>query len=723
MKYILKIAILASLLGMMFSCSRDFDEVDANLKNSTAGSFADGIEIGLAFPDMQAVSTRTMGNTEPVLTDLDIFLFVFDGNSLKQTIHIPAGQAEWADINAKDDNTDGQLKNRIKFTAYLPQTKEDAVIHFVALDDTDGEFAKQVDAVGYGLEDVIMPKFNVSGNQDAYWQRIDLECSIICSVDNNDDSGLEDVVGTETEVGDKLKLVQLVRNFAEIDLIKDESVGNFTILGWTVVNDLDGGSITPWFSPSGQSEIIYPKFVKNGVISNYDDLVAQGYPGVSFAGAQLRNTLTEVSNKGGNNWGTGPKYLYDRKVVSVNPLYILIYGSLQGNPGYYKVSLSNRDKTTGLVSEYNVIRNIRYTIRITGVTAEGYMTPEEAAAGPAFNNISGDVTTRSLLQISDGVDMLYVNFVTYIVTQKDQEVIFRYRFLENILKNNGTERNTDVIWKAANDNAGVGLKTTAEDSSAVVTLIEGPADTVDKKTRLNWTHLKLKFIEPTEELKEQKFIVYTPPKTYDDGTSSVGLSRTINLIVRVPWDYERLRIYPGNIWNQDTFDKFPEWTPKEEGIPGNNGDDGEIYIGPNQGDEFALFFELPAGLPESMFPMEFIIESDRQNIENAGIENAVVQNGESLFKSDQGVNDLRIQYVKTILWSDYAPDGIKSTPGSRVVRVRFVTTTNMSTYPTNVTSITTTVRIHNPAFNDADYKFTRKKGQPATSGETPTANR
>lgn len=719
MKTIFKYAIAICLLGIMTSCHKEYSEPVSG--NGSTGTFADGIEIGLAFPDMSAVSTRAMGADVPDLTDLDIFLFVFDGSSLKQTIHIPREQTDWADIENEGDNAEGQLKNRIKFRAYLPQTKDNAIIHIVALDDTDGSFSSQVDNVGYGLEDFVMPKFAVSGNQDAYWQRIELGCPIIVSVDNTEDSGLEDVIGTEDQVKPQLKLVYLVRNFAKIRLIKDEGINNFTILGWTVVNDLDGGSVAPWYSPAGVSDILYPEFIKkepDGTIKrdsdgspyacSYDDLVGQGYPGVSYAGASLRNTLAEVSEKGGANWGTGDRYLYDRKVVSVNPLYILIYGSLLGNPGYYKVALANRDTQTGLVTEYNVLRNIEYTIKITGVTAEGYKTPVEAASGPAFNNISGDVTTRSMTQISDGVDMLYVNFVTYVVTRKDQKVTFMYRFLENILKSGSNEQNEKVIWNANDDpyNTGVGLKSTADDPKAVVTNFTTPADTVDTRTGLKWKRIDLDFIEPTEELREQKFTIYTPPKDYGDGTSSVGLSRTINLVVRLPWDYERVRIYPGE-WSDDS--KFPDWNPGDTDTDTN----GDIFIGANKGDALTLFFELPSGLPESLFPLEFVIESDRQNIENAGAGNAVVQNGESLFKAE-GVNDLRIQYIKTVLWSDYAQNGEYSTPSSRIIRARFVTTTNMSDYPANVTSVTSRIRLHNPSFNDVEYRFVREKGHNVT---------
>lgn len=707
MKSILKYGILSCLLGMMFSCAKD--SLLTGTETGGNSSFADGIEIKLSFPDMQPAYTRVWADKdEEKIDDFDVFLFVFDGNSLKKTIHIPHDKTEKCTDAEHEHNTAA-----IKFRALLPQTDDEAVIHIVALEDNDGSFARSVNEVGYGLEDYVMPQYAVSGERSAYWQRVVLGCPIKVTVDNSDDSNLESIEGTETQVQKKLAHIKLIRNFARIKLSVAEDVANFKVVGWTVVNDLDGGSVTPWYSRVGSADIEYPEFIK--IVGDeekpcgYNELVAQGYPGVSYAGANLRNTMKSGPNqlnKDGSTWGKDDKYIYDRKVSSVNPLYILIYGSLNNNPGYYKVSLGYRDPDTGLVTDYNVLRNIEYHIRITGVTDPGYKTADEAATGPAFNNVSGDVTTRSMLQISDGVDMLYVNFVTYVVTQKDEVVKFRYRYLENIIKNQANKvENDKVIWNAADDpnEAGVGLKTVNDDPSAIVQTITGPFPVKDEINFTDWNELQLTFPEPTDEIKEQKFIIYTPPVTYDDGTSSVGLSRTINLIVRNPWEYERVKIYPG-LWEDDT--QFPNWNA--DVTPDN---DGEIYIGPKKGDPLTLFFELPAGLPMSMFPLNFVIESDRQNIENAPQGNCSVQNGESLFKEDMGVSDLRIQYIKTVTWDEYAPNGEYSTSSSRIIRARFLTTTNMDSYPEGVDNIVTTVRIHNQAFIDSDYKFTRKKGQ------------
>lgn len=103
-----------------------------------------------------------------------------------------------------------------------------------------------------------------------------------------------------------------------------------------------------------------------------------------------------------------------------------------------------------------------------------------------------------------------------------------------------------------------------------------------------------------------------------------------------------------------------------------------------------------------MFPLEFTIESDKQNIENAASGNAVVGMGPSLWPT---VTDSRIKYTKTISWLDYAPNRESSTAASRVVLIPFVTTTALSNLAGDY--FLSTLRIFNDYFVIKDVKFIR----------------
>lgn len=676
----------------MASCSPDslYDNIVIGQNDGN------GITFTLSFPEMENVETRAFADSPESLRDLDVFLFVFDGENLLQIIHIPT------DYDGRT-NDDG----KIKFTALLPQTENNAVVHIVAIDDNSGEFAAQIDTNGYGVEDIVIPALTVSGDKDAYWQRVDVGCPIKVGIDNSDND-LDDVKGTDEEVKKVFgKTIHLIRNFAKVTL--KSMASNFNVLAWTIVNERDAGSVAPWFSKTGSTDIQYARYFLNEgdteIEADYERLTADGYIGVSQSGASLRNTVDEIGEYDSDKWihveGDNAiptkKYIYERRNTSVNPLYLLIYGELIGasgskEPGYYKLALGHTDHETGIFTTYNVLRNIAYHVTIDAVTGKGTSTPAEAAAGPASNNISGDVVTSNLTQISDGVDRLEVSFINYVVTTEGHSVDFRFRYTQNFTSD--AKINNQVVFF---EDENIGIKTGDVISSYTYDKEDGKIKTDDD----GWATIHIKFNKPLEVLKQQTFTLYSKPD-YDEvdgslpATNTVGLSRTINFVLREPWDFIRMETYAGN-WADD--DQFPDWDNEMSG-------DNNKLVGPNKGDKLTVFFELPAGLPQAVFPLECTFESDRQNIENDGKGSAVVKTGPSLFS---GVLDHRISYTKIVNWQDYAPDGESSTARSRIQRARFITTTNISSLED--ANYITTIRLHNPYFNDKDDKFERDQSQ------------
>lgn len=704
MKSIFNYILLLPLLCCITACS---DELASRGDWDTNTSFDDGIAFTVSFPEMGQTS-RAFGESTDI-NSLDFFIFVFDGNNLSQIVSIPRSDTDWSD----------EAKGRIKFKAKLQQTNNDATIHIIAIDDSDGKFAAQISRVGYGLEDIVMPALNVDYPKDAYWQRVELGCRIKTTIRDTGDEDLILEEGTEQQVGAKFAVpVPLIRNFAKISMSSigadNKPLTNFDIKGFVIINDLDKGSVVPWYSPIGSTDLNYPQYClydsssDKNIPKSYEELTASGYTGVAQAGAKVRNTVAKVGDYDENatEWKTivdettgttDAKYLYERPYNTSAPLYVVVYGYFHGNSeysgayGYYKLSLGKRDENTGLVTDYNVIRNIRYNININEVKGPGFGTLQEAMDGPAFNNVSGDVSTKSMTQISDGVDMLMVNQLNFVVTRfesDDDKIHFRYRYLTGVNTSSPTVANQLVKYKYDPvDNNTVGIQ-----PGDVVASFTEAADYREKDGSI-WKEVVITPNEPTNELKQQKFIVYSPPSTDSDGT--LGLSRIINLVLRNPWDFVRMEVFPG-IW--EDADTWPDFDPDKD-------DSGLSYVGAEIGDPLTIFFELPAGLPEAMFPLDFTFESDRQNIENLPGAQAVVSSGQSYF---DGVNEQRIQYTKTVRWEDYAPDGQNSTPASRIFRARFATTTAISSLADD--EYVSTVILHNAYFNNAEDKFKRAAG-------------
>lgn len=67
--------------------------------------------------------------------------------------------------------------------------------------------------------------------------------------------------------------------------------------------------------------------------------------------------------------------------------------------------------------------------------------------GVVYNNLSFDVTTNKMLNISNGTDMVWVNFTTAVVTQNtdaDRTIKFGFKYAKNIGKDNETVDNPSV---------------------------------------------------------------------------------------------------------------------------------------------------------------------------------------------------------------------------------------------------------------------------------------
>lgn len=225
-------------------------------------------------------------------------------------------------------------------------------------------------------------------------------------------------------------------------------------------------------------------------------------------------------------------------------------------------------------------------------------------------------------------------------------------------------------------------------------------DTTTRPDSIIWTIGIKNGVELTSTAKQQTAYVYRG----DKGNGTYGLYRVIKFTLISQFEIEHIDTYPG-LWE--------DW----ETVPWDWSDD-KREIGQGIDAPLTLFFELQEGLPESIFPLEFVIESSKQNIQNAYQGNAVVKTvpaAQSLFwnNGNGGVNTARIQFVKTVTWEDYNTVGTTESPatGSRIVRCRFLTTTDLAQDGIGGAGAngesTTTLKVSNPYFAIQKDGFTR----------------
>lgn len=631
------------LLGMASCSSEDIPYV---CPSDSGSAYIDGdnviISVALDASDMLDIKTRGMvGDIE--YEDMSLYLVEFDDNgsplrNTLKTVYTPT--------------TESPEESLVKYKVVLTATAQPRILHLIALPKS-----KELN-IEYGIEAVVIPNLKTEGATPAYWRRLSFPNGYVTE-------------GTTREVTTELSQlyhVALIRNFSciSVDNQTADNIngGQFTLTGFAIVNDPTAGTIAPWKS----SDYSFPSFLDaDQTPVEFTDL-HKVYSGIIPAGVSFSNPEAgpivddDIS----------PKYMYERPFNSIRHTYIIIKGRRNGDEKdyYYKLDLGAND-ASGIFKYYSILRNYNYKIILKGVAAKGYDTALEAARGVVYNNFSFDIELSSMLNISDGNEIVYVNFTTAVLTDPEAQILdFKYRY-RSLSSSSPTYNNEGVNF--------IGLE---------------PGDVIDKvefstsDEADGWRNVRI-YCKPAQtETKTQSFTIVKP----------TGLGRTINLILHRKWTLQNVKEFLGVLenWNDETPD--------------------EGEVGDKIGSEFTIFFDVPDNLEEAMFPLVFTLEADRQNMDNNPLGALVVTSGPSGFP---GVVGTRIKYEKSVSWTQYNDPlkegdpydngtAINNTDGTVThrVRCRFRTTTDLSNLPFDQS--TTRVLITNDNFNNAIVTFNRE---------------
>lgn len=619
--------IVLILMALSFAaCSGDMPVSNPSVETGKGDKLS--LEVGLCFPESKMASSRALGDT-PDYGGLNLFLLVFTGDETSDRANNYLTEV----VKATRNSIDGAV---VSFTASPSQTDASRIIHLVA---TGAENLN----VAYGPENVVIPSLVTTSGQDAYWQRI-----FTPAINKENKVQVANALGASNPV-------PMLRNFAKVSVTNN--AGNFTLTGFAVINTLDRGFVAPYSPTTG-----FVSFLDaNGNPLSYAEVSNTDYQGMLPPDWNLNTDIpADIID-------SDAKYFYERPFTSINRTYVIVAGQYNNESvSYYKLDLGSTDDS-GLFSYYNLFRNFDYHITINSVSASGAPTSREAAEGAVYNNFSAAVETISMLNISDGNDIMYVNFTRHVLTSETESIKLRYRYVENIAGNSGTVNNGLVETSQAIAAAG---------GSVISSVDVGSVDDED-----GWRTITITPKTPTDEVTQQSFTLYR----------TNGLSRTITFISRKPWSIRNIQTFNG------TDNERPDRIPQN--------------IDPTLGAPLTIFFDLPAGLPEAMFPLRFQLEADRQNIENNPIGTLVVSSGQSLFP---GIVDTRISYIKTVSWAEYNyltdENNVLTTKDNvnHTVRCRFLCTTSLETL--NLPQTVTRVKINNPYFVESETSFTRVRG-------------
>lgn len=505
--------------------------------------------------------------------------------------------------------------------------------------------------VNYGVEGTIIPSLTVSGDTPAYWRRLSFPDGY-CSID---DAGFISLT-PETE---QLRHVALVRNFASIEVVNQAE--GFTLKGFAIVNSPSSGTIAPF----NRSTSSFPDFLDNSQMTLPYSTVSASYLGVQAPNLELNNPAAGPTVP----LDLSPKMMYERPASDIRHTFVIIRGRRKEDKTdqYYKLDLGSNN-ALGVFVFYGILRNYRFRITLHSVEAAGNANPTAAANGYVFNNFSFDVLNEDKLNITDGNEIIYVTDTSKIVTDTENKTTWYFRYRFRNLGSGATNLNDPALVNFPGLEVGPVIssyKIAARDSG-------------------DWRTITIVLNKAEDEFKEQTFYVVKPS----------GLGRKVTVALHAKWELDQPQVYGEWITTWDSS------TPHKQ------------QVNTVQKAPFTLFFDLPDGLSRAVFPLEFTIEANRENIENAFQGNMSVTQGNSLFS---GVVGTRIQFKKTVTWEQYndpAPTNsedydnngtVIERPGNvKIHRVRCLFRTTTTTE-----SGQTTIRITNQNFVDKDVTFKR----------------
>lgn len=619
----------------------------------------EGVRVSIAIPDMPRLATRAFGDTPAA--DLKLTVFEFEkGTDPTNTFLTKIYQAET--LTQTNVTNGATVDFRIND---LLMTESPRVLHFVVA-------PQHLDAK-YASEAVVFSNLSVRDNSQAYWGRVEFPNGY-GTVDKNMKPQLTD------EAKQKLTGVNVLRNFAKVSVeVATVATSNFQLTGFELVNVPTSGTVAPY--NSGRQE--FPRmFDDAGTMLGYLAVAGngsgqQGYSGIMPANCGFRNleeNFSPVADGGRPAWSTRDAYLYEHPFESTRRTYVILRGNYRPTTTdawqtcYYKIDLVRLNEESGMTEYYDILRNYDFHINVTGVSAPGASTASEAISGVSYYNISADVDARDMLQISDGANIVEVR-KTNIIFTNTTPVEFLYRY--------------SPVGGFSSETTNAKLHTNGLNAGDVIASVTAPEVYTDADGVVWVKRVITPKPIPEAGTREQSFYV----------VDADGLGREIRLVAHVPYDYSDIEVYPGS----------------ENGRPTSAA--GQGTVSPLSGQPFTVYFNLPAGMPEAMFPLTFILESNRQNMENNPIGTLVVTSGQTGFPTTEVYEVPRIKYRKTVSYAEYlyktdannnlitdgAGNYVENT--DHTVRCRFRTINSLAELPGAPTQTVTYLLISNDYFN------------------------
>ena len=535
-----------------------------------------------------------------------------------------------------------------------------------------------------------LPNMLSYDNKQAYWQKLYVP-HIKAKIDpNTNEPIMQDgsYVPDDETIG-FFQYVPLIRNFAKIQVTN--AADNFTLHSYAVIFYPERGSVVPYRSnepvevnrfdfnpPSGYQ---FSGYEKSTFEQLEDDI---NYLGNMPAGVALSDVIPPASEFEDPTTSSGRVlkydandtesgfYVFERGIPNdiIGPTFIIVCGKFEADDNfyYYRLDLmeSKVEGTQTVSRYYPIYRNFRYNIQLHRISSEGVQTPELAAVSSGAEDISADVSMRHLSDISNGTTRLVVEpFMTRTYSGPSEDGYYELyaRFFNNV---NSGDPNLSIAAVR------VELEPMTDGSDDILILYDDnghrvptggfffpEAATVGGVEGIRTIHFNT--VEPLDETKTQKIKItgHNPGNSQD-----LRLYREVEITLQ--------RKQPLIVTCTDPVPMTTKTT---------------IDVG----------ITLPSELPESMFPLDFIIEPEAMNLTpdtSMGI-NMPVKSGRSISTTASAFKDTPAFYfIRTLTWEDYSH--LPVSESQRTFHCYF--------NPTKAQSATT-IWVYNEFFNKANVSF------------------
>ncbi len=531
-------------------------------------------------------------------------------------------------------------------------------------------------------------------NKQAYWQKLYVP-HIKAKIDPDTQKPIKQdgCYVPDDETQGFFQYIPLIRNFAKIHVTNASD--NFQLHSYAVIFYPDRGSVVPYRSnepvaeqrfdfnpPSGYRLSGYEK-------SSFEQLEESiNYLGNMPAGVALNDFVPPASEFEDPSTSEGrvvlydPNdtergfYIYERGVPTdkIGPTFIIVCGKFEDDDNwyYYRIDLmeSKAEGTQTVYKYYPIYRNFYYNIQVHRISSEGVLTPDAAVNSSGAEDISADVSMRHLSDISNGTTRLVVEpFMTRTYSGPAEEGYYELyaRFFNSV---NSDVPNTSTVAVR------VELEPMTDGSDDILILYD---DNENRVPTRGFFFPEAATVGGVEGIRTIRFNTVEP--------LDVTKTQKIKITGHNPGNPQDLRLYREvEITLQN---KQPLTVTCTDPVPLTTNT--SIDVGIN----------IPKELPESMFPLEFIVEPEARTLTpDTGRDiNMPVVSGRSIATTESAFKDTPAFYfLRTLTWDEFLSLDVND-DGQRTFHCYFKSNRDVNA---------TTIWVYNEYFNKGWKSYENK---------------